>query len=114
MGRISPTPESSLAVLHQSGRCYTFPMPTRRPRHVVTETDTVARALDAAAEHWPDDRRRRGRLLVRLVEEGVRALERADDKEAARRRKAVAETRGALTGLYGAEYLDKLRHDWPA
>lgn len=89
-------------------------MPTRRPRHVVTETDTVARALDAAAEHWPDDRRRRGRLLVRLVEEGRRAIERDGDEEAARRRKALDETRGALTGLYGSEYLDKLRRDWPA
>lgn len=81
---------------------------------MVTETETVARALDAAAERWPDDRRHRGRLLVRLVEEGGRAVERHEDEEAARRRQTLAETSGALTGLYGPEYLDRLRHDWPA
>lgn len=74
----------------------------------------MARALDAAAERWPDDRGHRGRLLVRLVEEGGRAVEGHEDEEAARRRQAVAETSGALTGLYGPEYLDGLRHDWPA
>ncbi|MHB8719291.1 MAG: hypothetical protein ACYDAC_10445 [Candidatus Dormibacteria bacterium] len=89
-------------------------MPTRRPRHVITETESVARALDAAAKRWPDDRRRRGRLLVRLVEEGGRAVGRQEDEEAARRRQALADTSGALTGLYGPDYLDRLRHDWPA
>lgn len=29
---------------------YTFAMPTNRPRHMVTESDRLATALDAAAE----------------------------------------------------------------
>jgi len=30
-------------------------VPTTRPRILITETDPVARALDAAAQRWPED-----------------------------------------------------------
>ncbi|MDN5798314.1 MAG: hypothetical protein L0H79_21550 [Intrasporangium sp.] len=87
-------------------------MPTTRPRHVVTETDAVARALDHAAERWPDERSR-AKLLLRLVEEGHRVLvgQRAEGVNA--RRDAVARTAGVLTGVYGPGYLAGLREDWP-
>jgi hypothetical protein len=49
-------------------------MPTTRPRHLITETDQVAKALDDAARRWPEDRHSRARLLLHLVEEGHRAL----------------------------------------
>lgn len=89
-------------------------MPTHRPRHVITETDEVARALDIAAERWPDVRPNRTRLLVRLVEEGSRAVAQREEEAAARRREAIARTSGALSGLYGPGYLNELRRDWPA
>ena len=89
-------------------------MPTKRPRHVITETDRVAQALDDAAQRWPEDRNSRSRLLLRLVEEGHRALL----DEAAERRKArlaaIRRTSGALKGTYDADYLARLRADWPA
>jgi hypothetical protein len=89
-------------------------MPTSRPRHVITETEAVAQALDDAAKQWPEEREHRGRLIVRLVEEGHRALGQTSRNQAARRREAIARTSGVLTGLYGQNYLDKLRRDWPA
>ncbi|QXQ12542.1 hypothetical protein [Skermania piniformis] len=88
-------------------------MPTSRPRHVITETDQVARALDAAARRWPDDRDRRARLLLRLVDAGHQALAGADDERRAARLAAISRTRGSLTGSYGAGYLDELRADRP-
>ena len=91
-----------------------FPaMPTTRPRHVVTESEAVAQALDDAAQRWPDDSGNRSKLLVLLVQEGHRALivRRRSQEEAARQ--AVLRTSGALTGLYGADYLGTLRDDWP-
>ena len=88
-------------------------MPTTRRRHLITETDQVARALDDAAKRWPDDRQNRARLLVRLVEEGHRATVEQHDHTVEERRRAVMLTSGVLTGAYGPDYLDDLRDDWP-
>ncbi|WP_426564295.1 hypothetical protein ACPPVT_00140 [Angustibacter sp. McL0619] len=88
-------------------------MPTTRPRHIITETDEVARALAAAARRWPQDSGSRGKLLVHLVEEGFHALE---ERDAGRRRahaQAIRGTSGTATGLYGPDYLQELREDWP-
>jgi len=89
-------------------------MPTTRPRHVITETPAVARALDDAAERWPEDRKSRAKLLLHLVEEGHRAVVGLDQREATARRDSIERTAGALTGLYGDEYMRELREDWPA
>lgn len=89
-------------------------MPTTRARHVITETDQVARALDEAARRWPGERDNRAKLLLRLVEEGYRAVTGHHEQLAAERRDAVARTSGLLTGLYGEGYLAELREDWPA
>lgn len=89
-------------------------MPTTRPRHLITETDQVARALDDAARRWPADRGNRAKLLLHLVEEGHRAVVGQQESRASERRDAVARTSGTLTGLYGEGYLSGLREDWPA
>lgn len=88
-------------------------VPTARPRHVITESDVVARALDDAAHRWPNDSANRAKLLLHLVNEGHKALIGEQKGNAAARRRAVAATSGALTGLYGENYLDALREDWP-
>jgi hypothetical protein len=89
-------------------------MPTQRPRHAITETDEVARALDDAARRWPEDRDARGRLLLRLLHAGHEAIGTNREAEAADRRQAIARTSGALTGAYDEGYLSDLRDDWPA
>lgn len=97
------------------GRCYTGRwMPTSRPRHTITETSDVAVALDDAARHWPEQASRRGQLLLRLVAEGHRALEREDARARVQRRDAVERTAGTLTGVYPPGYLEDLRGDWPS
>jgi hypothetical protein len=83
-------------------------VPTTRPRLAVTETDAIAHALDLAAQRWPG--RSRAQLLALLVEEGVRHLQ--DDE--VRRQWRINATSGALTGVYGSDYLEELREDWPA
>lgn len=89
-------------------------MPTKRPRHLITETEQVARALDDAARRWPGESSNRAKLLLHLLLEGHSALAEQQKTAAAERRSAVASTRGGLTGLYGARYLPELREDWPA
>ncbi len=88
-------------------------MPTTRPRHVITETDEVARALDAAAKRWPEDRDSRAKLVLRLLSEGYRALGETAGEVAAARRETLRRTSGLLTGVYGPGYLEELRRDWP-
>lgn len=89
-------------------------MPTTRPRHLITETDQVARALDDAAKRWPEDRDSRAKLLLHLVEEGHQALSEEIGRRRQDRLAAVRRTSGALTGSYEGEYLERLRQDWPA
>jgi hypothetical protein len=88
-------------------------MPTARPRHTITESDEVARALDVAARRWPADKERPGKLLLGLVREGHRAIAAEDERAVAGRREGIARTGGALTGSYPGDYLERLRRDWP-
>ncbi|MGI8729791.1 MAG: hypothetical protein ACR2LK_07330 [Solirubrobacteraceae bacterium] len=86
-------------------------MPTTRPRHSITETDDLARALDDAAKRWPGERR--AWLLVRLVQEGHQVVQAHQADATKRRRAAVLRTRGAVSGAYDDGYLRRLRDDWP-
>ena len=88
-------------------------MPTTRPRHVITETDEIAKVLDDAAERWPEDRSNRRRLLYRLLIEGHSSAMQESAAERAMRRAAIERTRGALSGIYREGYLADLRQDWP-
>jgi hypothetical protein len=87
-------------------------MPTKRPRHTITETDAIAQALVLAQQRWPHERNRR-KLLLRLIAEGEKAV-RADEGERVRvRREAILRHSGAATGMYPPGYLNELRADWP-
>jgi hypothetical protein len=89
-------------------------VPTTRPRHLITETDQVAKALDDAGLRWPEDRNSRAKLLLHLVEEGHRVLVGEADDRRGVRLSAIRRTSGALVGVYDADYLERLREDWPA
>jgi len=68
-------------------------VPTTRPRITLTETDDLARTLEAAARQWPEENGVRSRLVVRLALLGHRSL--ADKERIAAHRAAVdADDRG--------------------
>ena len=89
-------------------------MPTTRRRHLITETEQVAQALDDAAKRWPAESGNRAKLLLHLLEEGHLAVVGQRESAIRDRRQAVARTSGVLTGAYDKGYLDELRADWPA
>ncbi len=65
--------------------------------------------LDAAQLRWPEETDRKA-LLLRLATVGSDAIA----KESHQRQNAVAETAGALSGIYLPDELQRLREDWPA
>lgn len=85
-------------------------MPTALPRHQVTETPAVARALDRAARRWPEASR--GQLLVRLVETGAAVLEADDQGERERRARLVETLAARYATAFPKGYLAELREDW--
>jgi hypothetical protein len=110
---MTPLETPSAKVLHLGSGATLVPMPTTRPRHVITETEEIVRALDDAARRWPADRGNRAKLLIRLVEEGHRAVLRQREHDVTARRAAIDRTSAVLTGAYGDDYLADLREDWP-
>lgn len=88
-------------------------MPTTRARHIITETDEIAAALDRAAARWPQDAHTRKQLLLRLITEGAEGLGDGDITRAERRRRAIEQMRGRYPGLGGTQRLRQLRDEWP-
>ncbi len=87
-------------------------VPTTRPRFQVTETDTLARALDKAARRWPGEPR--SALLRRLIDVGAAALEETEGDAVRRRREALQASSGKYADVFSNEHLVELRRDWPA
>lgn len=82
-------------------------MPTARPRHVLTETDELAAAIDAAAPLYQGATRAEIlRLLVHLGAESI-------VEQQGRHRDVVLQHAGRYPGLYQPGYLDELREEWP-
>jgi hypothetical protein len=79
---------------------------------MVTETDELAAALDAAAVRYPG--LSRAQLLTSLALEGQRLAQRVQQDRRRQRLDALREHSGALTGAYGEDYLERLRQEWPA
>lgn len=84
-------------------------MPTVRPRHAITETDSVAHALAVARRRWPGQPATR--LLTRLIEEGATAVEAEDEAARTEHERAVTALTG-LAGYYPDGYLDDVREGW--
>jgi hypothetical protein len=84
-------------------------MPTSKPRYMLTDTGELSELLDAAQRRWPDVTDRKA-LLLRLAAAGSETIA----ADAAERRAAIADTAGALSGVYEPGELERLRQDWPA
>jgi hypothetical protein len=88
-------------------------MPTDHRRHAITETEDISEALGVARREWPSLADKPGALLRRLVLTGRDTLAHRDSRQHEDRRQVITDTSGALTGVFGPQFLDELREDWP-
>jgi hypothetical protein len=80
---------------------------------MITETAEVAAAIQEATREWPEDSGAPSRLLLHLIEEGRKALQRRHDELVAADLALADRVAGALTGSYPVGYLGELREDRP-
>jgi len=87
-------------------------MPTARRRHAITESDELARVLDAMEHELPGESR--SRLLHRLLDAGVQAtMERNADVIERRRTEILAGASLMPSGIYRANERELLLAEWP-
>ena len=89
-------------------------MPTLRQRHMITESDALAKAIDEAARLWPDAKDERAELLRRLIDRGIESIEAEHNERLEARKKAIKEVAGSLSGVWPENFLAELRAEWPA
>lgn len=86
-------------------------MPTKNPRTHITHTPQVMHALDVARGHWPLEDRESA-LILRLLDEGAKAIEKSDARNEAQRQARISELAGKHSDLFGADYLTEIREGW--
>lgn len=88
-------------------------MPTTRPRHAITETPEITRALELARRRWPALSDSPSRLLRQLIEAGAETIvEPSEESEIEQRLAAARRLAGSLTGTFPEGYLEELRSEW--
>ncbi len=88
-------------------------MPTARPRHMITESDRLSSALNAARTLWPDAAEDRGLLLRKILEVGIETVEKEHEKKVVSRLNELNLIAGSLTGIWPSNWRDELRDEWP-
>jgi hypothetical protein len=81
---------------------------------MITESDALAKAIDEAANLWPDIADERAEILRRLIERGIESVETEVNEKLEARRKAIRELAGSMSGVWPENYLEELRSEWPA
>ena len=88
-------------------------MPTLRNRHMITESDALAKAIDDAARLWPEIADERAELLRRLLDRGIQSVEAEFQEQMESRRKAITEVVGSLPGVWPKNWREEIRAGWP-
>jgi hypothetical protein len=80
---------------------------------MITETDEISQAIDAAALMWPDAKKNRAELLRRLIAEAHTSIDARVNDRVGAKRKAILEGAGKFSGMWPANWREELRDDWP-
>lgn len=88
-------------------------MPTLRQRHMITESDQLAKAIDYAAQIRPDLRDERADLLRYIIDLGIQSVDAELLAGIESRKKAIAEASGSMTGIWPENWRELMRAEWP-
>lgn len=88
-------------------------MPTTRPRYMITESDDLDLALQCAAKLWPELAGERNALVRKVLDIGIDDVKRRVDANLEKKRKAILNVAGSLSGVWPENWRDELRAEWP-
>jgi hypothetical protein len=88
-------------------------MKTNPAVFVIEETTELAVALDKASLLWPELEDQRTQLLHKILEAGIREIEREPLKFASNRIAAVQNIAGSMEDVWPENWKEELSEDWP-
>lgn len=88
-------------------------MPTARQRHMITETEPLARALDEASSLWPEFASERSKLLQKVLSEGMEAVHLRAEKKKLEKERAIRQVAGSMNGIWPDGWREELLNEWP-
>lgn len=89
-------------------------MPTTKPRHMITESDDVAAALELAKARWPELSNDKGKLLKKMLEFSALAIAREMDLKRNSRLSKIEDIAGSMPDVWPENWREEARSEWPA
>ena len=88
-------------------------MKTNPTVFVIEETSELAVVLDKSSLLWPELEGQRTQLLHKILEAGIREVERMPLKFASNRIAAVRSLAGSMADVWPENWREELSEDWP-
>lgn len=88
-------------------------MKANQPVHIIKETEKIAIALDKASLLWPELEGQRTHLLHKILEAGIREIEREMAMFSSNRAAAVQNLAGSMNNVWPENWREELSEDWP-
>ena len=89
-------------------------MPTKRPRHTITESDRLKNALRLASELHPELADNKTDLVREVLNLGIESLERKDAETKVSRQQALKIIAGTLPNIWPADNKKERLAEWPS
>ena len=89
-------------------------MPTKRPRHTITESDRLKNALRLASELHPELADNKTDLVREILNLGIESLERKDAETKVSRQQALKIIAGTLPNIWPADNKKERLAEWPS
>jgi hypothetical protein len=80
---------------------------------MITESEPIARALDAAASFWPEAADNRTELLRKILAEGLNVVNSKAAEQSAGRLAAIEKLVSISRGMWPADFDQQRKSEWP-